>query len=99
MTHDENEYPDAHSFVPERFLDPEKPQVDPRSIVFGFGRRYVSIVDPRIYLRPVSAQSRVSRFMIDRDTDIFISMLSDLSRKRSGGRDFLFDYSHDVGYL
>ncbi|KAI0060162.1 cytochrome P450 [Artomyces pyxidatus] len=43
MTRDESVYPDAGSFVPERFMGPiaEKAEsTDPRDFVFGFGRRY-----------------------------------------------------------
>ena len=44
MTRDEEVYPDAESFKPERFLRNgtlNKEIRDPRDIVFGFGRRYV----------------------------------------------------------
>jgi hypothetical protein len=44
MTRDEEVYPDAESFKPERFIkdgDLNKAIRDPRDIVFGFGRRYV----------------------------------------------------------
>lgn len=43
MTHDENEYPDPFAFRPERFLTKEgaldRTVRDPRTLVFGFGRR------------------------------------------------------------
>ncbi|PFH49401.1 hypothetical protein AMATHDRAFT_147734 [Amanita thiersii Skay4041] len=41
ITHDENLYPDPDSFKPERFLrtDGHEPELDPRKIIFGFGRR------------------------------------------------------------
>ena len=42
MLRDESIYPDASTFKPERFLeaDPEKKRLmDPRSYIFGFGRR------------------------------------------------------------
>ena len=44
MTRDEEVYPDAESFKPERFIKNgilNKEIRDPRDIVFGFGRRYV----------------------------------------------------------
>ena len=44
MTRDEEVYPDAESFKPERFLKNgtlNKEIRDPRDIVFGFGRWYV----------------------------------------------------------
>jgi cytochrome P450 len=37
MLHDEKQYPDPHTFNPDRFLDHNQP--DPTTIVFGFGRR------------------------------------------------------------
>ena len=43
MTRDEEVYPDAESFKPERFIKNgalTKDVRDPRDIVFGFGRRY-----------------------------------------------------------
>ncbi|PCH34876.1 cytochrome P450, partial [Wolfiporia cocos MD-104 SS10] len=41
ILHDETRYPDADQFVPERFIpsDGTSKPLDPRSIVFGFGRR------------------------------------------------------------
>ncbi|KAH9039121.1 cytochrome P450 [Lactarius pseudohatsudake] len=42
MTRDEQMYPDAHRFNPERFLNQnglESEQTDPKDFVFGFGRR------------------------------------------------------------
>ena len=42
MLRDESIYPDASTFKPERFMeaDPEKKKLmDPRSYIFGFGRR------------------------------------------------------------
>lgn len=47
MLHDEKQYPDPRTFFPERFLDlPEAPKdkfekysMDPKEIIFGFGRR------------------------------------------------------------
>jgi cytochrome P450 len=42
MLRDESIYPDASTFKPERFMevDPEKKKlIDPRSYIFGFGRR------------------------------------------------------------
>jgi cytochrome P450 len=44
MTHDEEVYPDAKAFKPERFIKNgtlNKEVRDPRDIVFGFGRRCV----------------------------------------------------------
>ena len=46
MTRNPEEYPHPEDFMPERFLDKEgniNPDVaDPSSVVFGFGRRYVT---------------------------------------------------------
>lgn len=39
MCRDPKVYPDPLEFRPQRFLDPENRQQDPRQIVFGFGRR------------------------------------------------------------
>ncbi|KAF7419532.1 hypothetical protein PC9H_002123 [Pleurotus ostreatus] len=43
IVRDEKLYPNAHAFVPERFLeetdDVTKKKMDPKSYVFGFGRR------------------------------------------------------------
>ena len=48
MLHDERTYRDPHTFDPARFLPRRpgagdggvsQPELDPRSIVFGFGRR------------------------------------------------------------
>lgn len=48
MLHDEREYPDPESFIPERFLDSKgriNPEVrDPEQALFGFGRRYVFLL-------------------------------------------------------
>ncbi|QRV91901.1 cytochrome P450 family protein [Ceratobasidium sp. AG-Ba] len=38
LMHDPATYPDPHTFNPDRFLK-EKPDLDPRRIFFGFGRR------------------------------------------------------------
>jgi Cytochrome P450 len=51
MTRDEQMYPEAELFNPERFMKQngkEADQTDPRDFVFGFGRRQVlySIVWP-----------------------------------------------------
>lgn len=45
MLHDPETYPNPEKFVPERYEGlsrEELERVDPRGIVFGFGRRYVS---------------------------------------------------------
>lgn len=41
MLHDEEEYPDGNRFSPERFLSPNAHATprDPRTLVYGFGRR------------------------------------------------------------
>lgn len=48
MLRDENLYPDAEAFKPERFLEKTTPDLErrrnPRDVVFGFGRRCVSFV-------------------------------------------------------
>ena len=41
ITRDPENYTDPMEFKPERFLG-DKPELDPRDVVFGFGRRYVA---------------------------------------------------------
>ena len=43
LTHDPRTYTNPMTFNPDRFLPSEnrKPELDPRQICFGFGRRYV----------------------------------------------------------
>lgn len=52
MTRDEQMYPEAELFNPERFMNQngkEADQTDPKDFVFGFGRRQVVFICP---LRP-----------------------------------------------
>ena len=61
MLHDENDYPDPESFKPERYLKNGLPDMtvrDPATIVFGFGRRWVSA--PSSDLRPSFAKTPYS---------------------------------------
>ena len=44
--HDETAYKDPMAFNPERFLGDSK-ELDPRNMVFGFGRRYDAHFDRR----------------------------------------------------
>ena len=49
MTHDPQVYPYPDEFIPERFEDHTrnptgKVQPDPPNLVFGFGRRYSSLL-------------------------------------------------------
>jgi hypothetical protein len=53
MTRDEQMYPEAELFSPERFMDQdqngkEADQTDPRDFIFGFGRRqvFVALIGP-----------------------------------------------------
>ena len=49
MLHDEDIYPDPHSFKPERWLGtPRDPNTHSFDIIFGFGRRYAI----RVLLKP-----------------------------------------------
>lgn len=43
ICHDENNYPNPFEFDPERFIG-SNPQVDPREVVFGGGRRYARML-------------------------------------------------------
>ena len=45
MLHDPETYNDPMSFNPERFMAApgKEPEADPRSMAFGFGRRYVDL--------------------------------------------------------
>ena len=47
MTRDEQVYPDAHKFKPDRFLNQNGPETDPKDFVFGFGRRQASAYFPQ----------------------------------------------------
>ena len=41
MLHDEKDYPEPEEFKPDRFLAGEYgPARDPRTLIYGFGRRY-----------------------------------------------------------
>lgn len=46
MSHDPENYHDPFAFKPERFLreNGRKPELDPRTIAFGFGRRLCNFV-------------------------------------------------------
>lgn len=55
MTHDPEVYNDPMTFKPERFLgvDGREPEMDPRTFVFGFGRRICPgrlLADNTVYL-------------------------------------------------
>lgn len=55
MMHDSENYHDPMTFKPERFLETEghEPEMDPHSIVFGFGRRICPgrfLADNTVYL-------------------------------------------------
>ena len=43
MTRDEEVYPDAQTFNPERFMNQNGPETDPKAFVFGFGKRQAVI--------------------------------------------------------
>jgi hypothetical protein len=43
MTRDEQIYPEAELFNPDRFMDMEADQPDPKDFIFGFGRRQVAL--------------------------------------------------------
>lgn len=47
MLHDPNNYHEPMVFRPERFIPTEDhaPELDPRNIAFGFGRRYVGLAN------------------------------------------------------
>lgn len=64
---DETLYPDAHSFKPERWFNTDasvnqeiEKRRDPRTYVFGFGRRYLRLLFCEIsaYLLPDQTLSR-----------------------------------------
>jgi cytochrome P450 len=49
MTRDEQMYPKAELFNPERFMNQnggEADQTDPKDFIFGFGRRQVVLISP-----------------------------------------------------
>jgi cytochrome P450 len=57
MTRDEQMYPKAELFNPERFMNQngeEADQTDPKDFIFGFGRRQVVLISP---FRPLSRTS------------------------------------------
>lgn len=44
MSQDQDVYPEPEKFSPERFMNMEDDSpADPKNIIFGFGRRYVSL--------------------------------------------------------
>lgn len=51
ITRDEEIYPDPEEFRPERFENEKV--LDPREVVFGFGRRYVSSHSLKLHSLPV----------------------------------------------
>ena len=60
MTHDPDVYHDPVEFKPERFLgvDGKEPEMDPHTIVFGFGRRVCPgriLADTTVYLSVVQS--------------------------------------------
>lgn len=69
ISRDENEYPDAHTFNPERYLG-DKPQRSPQDWVFGFGRRVCPgrlMAEESVFIVCATALAtlHISRKMID----------------------------------
>jgi hypothetical protein len=59
MTRDEQMYPEAELFNPERFMNQngkEADQTDPRDFIFGFGRRqvFVALIGPFSFIHPTT---------------------------------------------
>lgn len=69
MTQATDVYPQPERFIPERYLglDPEvADQIDPRKIVFGFGRRWVPRNVPRTTRSMIAWVQAVSRTRLRR---------------------------------
>jgi hypothetical protein len=61
MTRDEQMYPEAELFNPERFMNQNgkeagPDQTDPRDFIFGFGRRqvFVALIGPFSFIHPTT---------------------------------------------
>lgn len=70
MTHDPETYHDPMEFKPERFLgvDGREPEMDPRAVVYGFGRRICPgrfLADNTLYL---SVSQSLAAFHITKAT-------------------------------
>ena len=71
MTRDEQVYPDAHKFNPERFLNQSGPETDPKDFVFGFGRRQAT--SRSFWLYHLSSPSRVCPGKAFADANVWIA--------------------------
>lgn len=74
FTHDETNYKDPYRFKPERFLG-ESPEVDPHTLVFGFGRRICpgrELADSSVFLTIVMSLStlNISKAVDDKGSEI-----------------------------
>ena len=82
MLHDPNTYHDPFDFKPERFLSGpgRKPERDPSSIMFGFGRRYLSIVSPQEYkVLLISISFRICPGKNMAETTVFLAIAMTLA--------------------
>lgn len=80
MCNDERVWEEPASFNPERFLKPECPQLDsdldPRNIVFGFGRRSVVLANINGVVEAMLNWNRLCPGNLFADTTLFLTIAS-----------------------
>ena len=85
ITHDDRIYSEPYAFKPERYLDPSKPCLDPRNLVFGTGKRYGHRILSGVVSHLSNHRSCVGRYLAE--NMIFIALVTLL---------FAFDISPEV---
>lgn len=85
ITHDDRIYSEPYAFKPERYLDPSKPCLDPRNLVFGTGKRYGHRILLGVASHLSNHRSCVGRYLAE--NMIFIALVTLL---------FAFDISPEV---